>query len=131
MDSGTFDQLTRSPAHRLSRRSAIRRLAAGTAAASASLTLSGVVRADGKDKEKDRCRAEGEGCEDGQTCCFGLTCAIGRTSSDLRCLTIAHAAANASGNSGDSSTAIVNTSNSACAGNCVVDQDTSTTVNPG
>jgi len=136
VDSGTFDRLTRSLSDRISRRSAIRRLAAGTAAAPASVAVAGGVRADGKDKEKDRnaqsqsrCRSEGQACENNQTCCSGLICNVSGNSSARRCITIANAAASASGTSSDSNTVIVNNSSSACAGDCVVDQNTSTNVN--
>lgn len=89
MDSTKFDAVARRMASGLSRREALRGLAAGAVVAAAGAVGLGVVSADAKKKPK-RCKKAGARCTSNKQCCTGKTkriCEVptGGSNSDTFC----------------------------------------------
>ncbi len=133
MEHEGFDRFVRSLAGGVTRRGMLKRFAASSMAGPGALLVGGTAaaqRRDDNDKGNggDRCRANGEICDGGQTCCTGFVCAPAAVGASLRCQPIGSVGANTGpvnnttvNNTNTSNQTVTN--NSVCAGDCDVNQN--------
>lgn len=130
MDSMGFDRLARALADGVSRRGVLKRFAATTVAGPMALVVGGVA-ADGDDKNNDRnnrdrnrCRANGENCDGGQECCSGLSCQPAAVGNSLRCQPRGGGAgAQASTTTNSTTNQTINNTAICTGGDCAIDQN--------